>query len=149
MDPLSIAASTAGLLALGGTVISKGYSYVASVRAFPKDLERLLSETVALNQTLSQLVAISYIQPEGRAKKDALQALEESGSINQCKKSLESLDALLATCQKHRGENLKNLRKAAFWPLQSKEMNKILLSIQRLQHVFQSALAVDNAYVPP
>lgn len=149
MDPFSIAASTAGVLALGGTVISKGYSYVASVRSFPKDLEGLLSETAALNQTLSQLVAISYTQLEGRMEKGALQALEESGSIKQCKRSLESLDALLATCQKHHGENLKNLKKAALWPLQSKEANKILLSIQRLQQVFQSALAVDNAYVPP
>jgi Fungal N-terminal domain of STAND proteins len=149
MDPFSIAASTAGVLALGGTVISKGYSYVASVRAFPKDLERLLSETAALNQTLTQLVAISYTQQEGQTKKDALHALEESGSINQCKKSLESLDALLATCHKHRGENLKNLKKAALWPLESKDVNKILLSIQKLQQVFQTALAVDNAYALP
>lgn len=55
MDPLSISASVAGLLALAGTIIGKGSTYIRSVRDYPKALINLLSETERLDAILRQI----------------------------------------------------------------------------------------------
>jgi|SRR6266536_3228620 len=149
MDPLSIVASVAGILALGSTAISKGYSFVASTRSLPKELEHLLQETMALNQILAQFLALSHQQSSKSARRGALVSLETSGVFDDCKASLESLDKVLAKYQQQVGEKGRNWKKTMTWQSHSKEVNKILLSIQRSQGVLQAAIAVDNAYASP
>lgn len=47
MDPLSIAASIAGLLTITGTIISKGYAHIYEVKKQEGDFKALLNEVAA------------------------------------------------------------------------------------------------------
>ncbi|KAF8532817.1 hypothetical protein BDD12DRAFT_546226 [Trichophaea hybrida] len=57
-DPLSIAASVAGLISLAETVIRLGYQYHSDVKGFLADFERLLSEIFSLYGILCQIKLI-------------------------------------------------------------------------------------------
>jgi hypothetical protein len=52
MDPLSIAASIAGLLSLTGAIISKGYACINRAKKNGSDIEALLSEVAAFSGIL-------------------------------------------------------------------------------------------------
>lgn len=57
-DPLSVAASVAGLISLAETVIRLGYQYHNGVKGFPADFERLLLEVSSLYGVLCQIKLI-------------------------------------------------------------------------------------------
>src|SRR5437763_14575438 len=146
-DPLSVAASFAGLLEISGFIISQGLRYILAVRPAPEALDHLFRETAALNHLLSQLVSLpspAVSSASGRG----LTALSGYWTIQSCKALLERLGKLLAKCQQHQGERAKNWIKALSWPAFETEANKLLQDIHRLQGLFQSALFIDNSYVP-
>ena len=55
VDPLSIAASVAGLISLAASVIQNGYKLFNTVRDCPKELLTILSEVSGLNGVLIAL----------------------------------------------------------------------------------------------
>jgi len=54
-DPLSIAASIAGLLSLARPILAEGYAYIASARDSPNALKQLLCEISRLDAVLGQI----------------------------------------------------------------------------------------------
>lgn len=96
MDPLSIAASVAGLLALTGTVVSKGYAVISKARKHAADMQVLVNETamfsgilVAVETTFSALgsstLATTSISPSGMSE-----------TVRACEKLVKEIDGLLA-----------------------------------------------------
>ncbi|KAM5529854.1 ankyrin repeat protein [Fusarium oxysporum f. sp. phaseoli] len=82
-DPLSIAASIAGILALAGTVIHKTYRYGSDVKGAPDDIANFLRELTITTGLLTALKAL--------AKNDAQTKT----------KNLTSNGALASICGKH------------------------------------------------
>lgn len=138
-DPLSIAASVAGLLSLAGATISKGYSIVSSVRSFPKDVEQLLREAAALNYLISQLIS-SATGPRNMA----LGALKKYGTLQDCEETIKALDGILAKCLPKDKQAFRNATMQMIWPLRTQDVQKLLSRFQRLQGTLQTALSVDS-----
>ena len=93
MDPLSIAASIAGLLTLTGTIISKGYALSSRVKKNGGDIEALLNEIAIFSGILSGLKACSLVM-------DWLPTDHEKiwqDSITECTRTLEELDGILSS----------------------------------------------------
>jgi hypothetical protein len=57
-DPLSIAASVAGLVSLSETVIKLGYSVYSDVKGFPAEYQSLLAEISGLHGILCTLKVV-------------------------------------------------------------------------------------------
>lgn len=93
MDPLSIAASIAGLLTLAGTVVSKGYAILSAI---PKadDLQALVNTTAAFSGILNGVKNHLGGTRSGRG----IPSLERDAfdtTIIGCKGALESMVTVL------------------------------------------------------
>lgn len=100
MDPLSISASIAGLLALAGTIISQGYACVSRVKKNGGDMEVMLNEVAGFSGILVGL-------------KDLYSAMDESpmplhwfakdhetiwqDSMKDCEKTLKELKDIVGS----------------------------------------------------
>jgi len=52
-DPLSIAASIAGLISLAQSIVKEGYSYIRTAQGYPDELSELVTEVTTLTGLLS------------------------------------------------------------------------------------------------
>src|SRR6266511_3909940 len=137
-DPLSIAASVAGLIALATSVISGGYSYLSAARSAPKEIVHLLNQTSALNLVLSQLLPLST-NPAGLLRKNAFAALALRGSIQECQDTLNEISSLLSEFQQVEGQIKTNVTKALKWPFSEKKAERLVKRLEGLQNLFQFA----------
>lgn len=99
MDPLSIAASVAGLLSLAGSVISTGYELVSKLKTRGDNITALVNEIAAFSGVLvgvnSRVAAagsnlVPLAQPTGHTIDQAIKA---------CKKSLQDADELFRSLE--------------------------------------------------
>ncbi|KAK1831808.1 ankyrin repeat-containing domain protein [Podospora conica] len=134
MDPLSIAASVAGLLAFTGTVISKGYTVVSGVAGM-KHLATLLRETANLSGILAGVKARLSSSTGDPVKPGDLAA-----KIKACKQALGEMDSLLNRIDKTSTAGLL-LKKASF-----DEEARVLLSIlEGHKSFFTLCLQLDSS----
>jgi len=59
MDPLSISASIASLIAFTQVVLNAGYGAASGIRRFPDEIQNLLQEVTTLRGTLSALQIVA------------------------------------------------------------------------------------------
>lgn len=142
-DPLSIAASIAGLITLGTSIAQGGYSYLSAARAAPKEIVQLLNQTSALNIVLSQLLPISMI-PISSSKSHALAALNQRGTLDECQAALNSISSLLSEFQQVEGHTKTNVAKSLKWPFYQGKAERLVKRLDRLQNLLHLAIAVDS-----
>jgi hypothetical protein len=132
MDPLSISASIAGLLALSGSVIQ----YLSAIKEAPDARERLLlelSSASGLLYSLKDLCAQNEISPSCLR---SLQSLcSPDGPFDQLKHALESLAAKLSA-----PGNRERLKRVLTWAFDKGEVKNLLDLIERQKSYFLLAL---------
>jgi hypothetical protein len=142
-DPLSIAASVAGLISLGTSIAQGGYSYLSAARAAPKEIVQLLSQISALNIVLSQVLPISMNQTSS-PKSHAIATLNQRGTLDDCQEALNSTSSLLSEFQQVEGHTKTNIAKSLKWPFYQGKAERLVKRLDRLQNLLHLAIAVDS-----
>lgn len=100
MDPLSIAASIAGLLALTGTILSKGYACISRVKKNGGDIADMLNEVAAFSGILVGLKAQYSAADVASTPLHWLAKDHETiwqDSIKDCEKTLQELSGIVGS----------------------------------------------------
>jgi hypothetical protein len=100
MDPLSIAASIAGLLALTGAIISKGYACISRVRKNGGDIEVMLNQVAGFSGILVGLKAQYSATDESSTPLHWLAKDHETtwqDSMKDCEKTLKELNGIVGS----------------------------------------------------
>ncbi len=136
MDPLSISASVAALLALTGTVVQ----YLKAVKGTSKDGQKILLEVRSVSGLLYQLKEILDNAEEEELSFRTIKSLSApEGPLEQFKASLEVLALKLKPVAGWRKAG-----KALTWPFQKEEISDILGTIERQKTLFGLALENDH-----
>lgn len=136
MDPLSISASVAALLALTGTVVQ----YLKAVKGTSKDSQKILLEVRSVSGLLYQLKEILDNADEDELSFRTIKSLSApEGPLEQFKASLEVLALKLKPVAGWRKAG-----KALTWPFQKEEISDILGTIERQKTLFGLALENDH-----
>ena len=151
-DPLSIAASIAGILSLAGPILAEGYAYVASVRNSPNALKQLLCEISRLEAVLGQIDELSresatntsaVIQPP-QSSKQRISEVITPDTIKAASDLLKSVQSSVKQCQRIPGQSAKNLGRAIVWPFKEREVKDNLGRFKRLINTFELALSIES-----
>lgn len=136
MDPLSISASVAALLALTGTVVQ----HLKALKGTSKGSRKILLEVRSVSGLLYQLKEILDNAEDDELSFRTLKSLSApEGPLEQFKASLEILALKLKPVAGWR-----KARKALAWPFRKEEIEDILRSIERQKTLFGLALENDQ-----
>jgi hypothetical protein len=137
MDPLSIAASIIAILQLSNKVIG----YLNDVKEASKEHARCAVEAANLHSLLTNL---RYRLEDADADTPwftAIRALAvDKGPFDQFKQTLELLSNRMAGGADHLGK----FREALMWKFKKEEMDRMLLSMERLKTLVVIALQMDH-----
>jgi ankyrin repeat protein len=137
MDPLSIAASVAGL----GTLAYQMIGYLAQVKSGGKERTQLREEVTHLWLTLTALQEI--LSPdaikEDRIPDTIRPLLAPDGVIQQIKAQVEDLDDKIKTQSSH-----SRIAQSLAWPFTQKDAMQIINRISRLQATLHNSLTQAN-----
>jgi hypothetical protein len=148
-DPLSIAASIAGLMSLAGPILAEGYAYMASVRDSPNALKQLLCEIGRLDAVLGQ---IDELARESATNTGAVVQTQRSkvsdvitpDTIKTASDLLKSVQSSIKQCERIPGQSAKNIGRAIVWPFKEREVKENLNRFKRLIDTFESALSIES-----
>jgi len=148
-EPLSIAASIAGLLSLAGPILAEGYAYMASVRDSPNALKQLLCEIGRLDAVLGQ---IDELVRESATNTRAMVQTQPSrvsdvitpDTIKTASDLLKSVQSSINQCERIPGQSAKNIGRAIVWPFKEREVKENLDRFKRLIDIFESALSIES-----
>lgn len=137
MDPLSITASVAGLVALADIVIDRTYKTIITCKNAGKDAQRLLEETTALVGILKALDNL------GQNVSHHVQSQIPLAQVTRCRDSLlkmrEKLDKASPTGQ----QVFVKIKRTLLWPITKAETEEFLDSLERYKTTFSLCLSVD------
>ncbi|KAK1754032.1 hypothetical protein QBC47DRAFT_414936 [Echria macrotheca] len=140
MDPLSLAASVAGLASLTLEVIKLTTSYVDSVKNAPKESLQLAQELSALAKALSDFDQFLKSQNQGAMQFERTSTLVIAATS--CRDSLSSLRVTLAKFM-DRSEGRKWYRRA-MWPLKGQGHSNAIAVLQRFTQIFHFSLTING-----
>jgi len=144
MEPLSIAASVAGLLSLTLEVSKTLDTYIGSVKNAPTESLRLAQEVSTLASTLGSLGRFLQAQapssPQHFGQTSALVAAASS-----CHDTLGTLRATLGKFL-DKAEGKKWYKRLA-WPIKRDEHVRIVDAVRRFTQIFQFSLSIEGWYV--
>ena len=141
-DPLSIAASLAGLITTAQIVYGGIYNYVRSVRDADKSIKDLVAEVGLLYGILQRLELQARILEE----ENSLQCALRMEHIYRCGKTLEDIRKILKNydlpnTQTH---SILALRRKLLWPLKVSKTKAFLVDVERHKATMSLALTADN-----
>ncbi len=136
-EPLSLAASIAGLISLGLDISQITRKYVRGVRRAPKDVKELLQELAALVKVLRQFSELLDRDRIGEAAFDQTSVLFLAHEA--CRKELTTVRSKLLS--RTRGHSI---IRALTWPFVKKEHQQTIAAIHRWVQTFQFALTIDG-----
>jgi len=140
-DPLSTAASVAGLLSLAIQLSQLSFQYVASIKGSSKAWSSYILELSSLTSVLIKaqqvsdaagdhgITSSSYIPPS---------------AIQECHAELSQLKAILS--EKLQKKGLRGKLEMLTWPFSEPEMQKRLQTLHRFSALLDSSLVADNLY---
>lgn len=136
-EPVSLAASIAGLISLGVEITKITRNYVRGVRRTSKDVEEFLQELAALVKILRQLDKLlkSYTIDEVNFDETSVLFLTHDA----CRKELTAIRSKLLS--RNRGHRI---LRALTWPFVKKEHQRTIAGIHRWAQTFQFALTIDG-----
>jgi hypothetical protein len=142
-DPLSIAASIAGLITLAEGVFNTTLSYCKGVKHAPKEITAFSTQISLLSGTLYRLSLLTRRLDSNAAGLDI-----KHEHIYECQKLLERIKKKLSK-QSHDsegsiGHNMKQIVRRLDWPLSKPEITEIMTQISQMTSTFDLALSVEN-----
>lgn len=138
MDPLSIAASVAGLIGLTSKVSRIIDSYCKSVKNARKDVQDTAQELASMYDALHQL--------DGLLRSQQLKTQIDSNSvllnaITLCGNSIRRISSKVQTLE---ADGLARVWEKLKWPFNEKEMQKILATLRKCAATFQFSLTIQG-----
>lgn len=153
-DPLSIAGSLVGIIALADVVATKGWRIFKSIKDCPKEIEALVNETESLCAILGRLKRQATVLQTTNSSKaaDTLPgSLQDSPSspLVSCQKTLEMVGKLLGELETKPNETIKNAGKRLTWKFKKEEITDLMGRLERHKSNFKLALQLDEMYEYP
>lgn len=145
MEAVGAVSSIAGLVSLSGTILAKGYAFLASIHRAPKELRELLNEAAALAAVLDQFQALTEDHQDEGAGERALTSIAQAGALEECDAALLFVDNSIRRCQQIDGHKLSNAGKRLLWPFHDKETKDGVARLARLTGYLSTALTADMA----
>jgi hypothetical protein len=142
MDGLSAAASVIAVIQISAQVFDLCRTYYLIVKDARKDIQRLQNEISSLQDILVNVVDLANA-PQSTSLQTLNLLKRDDGPLNQCQLELKALLTKLDP-----GETTSKVKltlRSLKWPLQSKEIDKVLLAIGRYKASFVLALSTDQA----
>jgi hypothetical protein len=145
MDPLSLAASIAGLTSLAIELAKITSGFVSDISNSARAAQNMLSEATALQHTLEQL-AVFLAGHDGRGTSfDKTSVLW--GAMRDCEAHLKSL---IKTVKSNTGgSKTSRMVKRLKWPFTKEEHKEAMDALYRCRATFQFSLTLDGWYVSP
>jgi hypothetical protein len=155
-DPLSIAASIAGILSLAGAVIHKTYRYGSDVRGAPEDMASFLRELTITTGLLAALKTLAESDAQTASHNltrngSLVEISGRNGALEACKRTLESISREM---DEHDGRPAPNKRQMVDrltgrlkWPFQKERTKDLVEQLGRQKGAFTLALSIDNSWV--
>ena len=139
-DPLSIATSISGLVALADIVFGRTYEYVKAVTKAQKDIAALSTEIGALYGILSNLQLVSR-----QLEHEQTDSTTRAHHIDSCYQTLDRIRSILDRddTSSLRDERLQSLKKNLRWPFKCSEVKDLVAEIERHKTTLGLALNVD------
>ncbi|KAH7165235.1 ankyrin repeat-containing domain protein [Dactylonectria macrodidyma] len=149
MDPISIAASIAGLVSLADVVFRATSKYVKAVRRSRQDVEDLLGEVKTVSLLLHNLSLVAFeleTESTSSATLDQQSHNVKPHHLQGCQKLLGRLEkGLIRTSTGLEStSSLKRVNSSLKWPFSSAETKEMLQEIQRHNQTISLALAADS-----
>lgn len=138
MDPLSIAASLAGLVSLTSRVSRTIGSYCKSVKDARKDVQETAQELASMYDVLHQLDGLLRSQ-QLKTKIDSNSVLAKAIAV--CGNNIERLSSKV---QRLELDGLARVWEKLKWPFNEKEMQKILATLRKCAATFQFSLTIEG-----
>jgi hypothetical protein len=139
MDGLSAAASVIAVVDMSAKITSLCFQYLIAAKDAKNDIERLqrkVAEIWGILEKIKQLL-------DGRDKARLSTTSELADSLKECFRELEGLKALLEPGNTHKAMRPLGVR-ALKWPFTSKQVEKMVVSLEKYQQTFSLALQVDQ-----
>ncbi|KAF2817788.1 uncharacterized protein BDZ99DRAFT_432150 [Mytilinidion resinicola] len=146
MDPLSAAASVLAVVETSSKVISLCRSYWKEVKDAENDIQRLLNEIETIHDLGQRIDSIQRSKDAGKFAA-VIKFLSRNKTTEKCRKELEGLEIVLRKgCEKPSSRwVLSKFRKNWRWPLDKKDMEKVVGRMEKYGNVLQQALTIDVA----
>ena len=140
MDPLSMAASVAGLIGLAIEVSQLLHEYYQAVKNAREDIEALRQEFNTLGLVINQLMV--FLESEKSRGLSFQKTASVLGSaVNVCKAKTKDIASLL------KGPKDKIIQKVIArlaWPLKKNDVQDTLETLRRYNHLFQFSLSIEG-----
>jgi septal ring factor EnvC (AmiA/AmiB activator) len=139
MDGLSGAASVIAVVDIAVKVTSLCFQYSVAVKDAQADIERLHRKVTDIKNVLEKLQQLLD-------KKEKSQLPTTRKMVHSLKECLQQLQGLRDQLEPSKGQ--KAMRRVGFralkWPFTSKQVEKIVISLEQYEHTFSLALQVDQ-----
>jgi DNA-binding transcriptional MerR regulator len=139
MDGLSAAASVFAVIDISAKILSLCLQYSAAVKDAKKDVERIQRKVADIKVILEKIKQLL----NGRDTTQLSTTHELSDSLKEYFRELEELGAELEPGKTHKAMSRFGVR-ALKWPFKSKQVEKIVSSLERYEQTFTLALQVDQ-----
>lgn len=139
MDGLSGAASIIAVVDMSAKVASLCFQYSVAVKNANTDIERLQKKVTDIKNVLD--VAQGLLDKQDKSQLSTTRKLLDS--LKECHQQLQGLKAQLEP-----GKGRKAMQRFGFralkWPFASKQVEKIVASLEQYERTFSLALQVDQ-----
>lgn len=143
MDPLSIAASVAGLCTLAESVVHRTRAFVKSVRGSEKEIAKLIRATAQLYGILEQIRLLEDGIDEEFSRGGLHMVKGEE--LHECEKTLRRLDSLLKKSDPTSVVGFVSVAKKKLeWPFNGKEIAEMLQDIENHKSTLNLALNANE-----
>jgi hypothetical protein len=139
-DPLSVAASVAGLITIAETVIGNGYQYLKDTKSAGSQVAALISEVTNLFGVLHSLHLVAC-----RFEGEKFDSTMQIHHIHSCYAVLEKIQARLDKSNPAKSHNpLEATKRRLHWPLSSSETKSLIADVERHKSTLSLALSADG-----
>ena len=136
-EPVSLAASIAGLISLGLEVANATQKYVHGVRHAVKDVDEFSQELFALIHVLRQLD--NFLRDDGATASKFSQTSVLRMTHSACEQELQAINSkLLKRSEDH------STMKSLSWPFVKKDHQQTIAVLRHQVKTFQYALTIDG-----
>ncbi|KAF9877435.1 hypothetical protein CkaCkLH20_05135 [Colletotrichum karsti] len=149
MDPLSLSASIAGLVALADLVFRAATDYVKAAKGSQKEVNDLSREVKNLSCVLHNLSLVAFeleVNDEAQASTHQPSSALKPHHLHECQQLLRQLEEKLRdqNSQLNSSSGFERLRSRMKWPFTSAETKEILQTMRRQKETIDTALASDT-----
>jgi chromosome segregation ATPase len=139
MDGLSGAASVIAVVNISAKITSLCFQYAVAVKDAKDDIERLQRTVTSIKNVLEQVKQL--LDKQGKSLLSATHKLLDS--LEECRQQLTRLESQLEPGKTRKAMQRFSVR-ALKWPFTSKQVEKMVTSLEKYEQTFSLALQVDQ-----